>query len=264
MSGFYLMRRGWRDHPVFAREPYTEREAWQWLIEEAAFSSRKRRVSGDIVEVQRGQLIVSVRFLAGAWQWSKSRVDRFLTRLEREFMIGTAAGRSATVITLCNYDKYQFLREVGGTQPGTPAGHQRDTSGTNYKEGKEGLLLEEAKASSRHQARTARGSRLVAGWEPTPEGRQFCTDLGLDYPTTLAEFVDYWASIPGQRGVRLDWEATWRNRCRELAGRKGRNGRQPQRNGDLDIWLDVGREFDATGDDDPNDARSFLPAGRVC
>jgi len=24
-------------------------------------------------------------------------------------------------------------------------------------------------------------------------------------------FVDYWIAQPGQRGVKLDWEATWRN-----------------------------------------------------
>ena len=26
-----------------------------------------------------------------------------------------------------------------------------------------------------------------------------------------AKFTDYWASVPGQRGVKIDWAATWRN-----------------------------------------------------
>jgi len=40
----------------------------------------------------------------------------------------------------------------------------------------------------------------------------------------LAEFCDYWRGIPGQRGKKLDWPATWRNRMRELEGRARRNG----------------------------------------
>jgi hypothetical protein len=41
---------------------------------------------------------------------------------------------------------------------------------------------------------------------------------------SLVEFVDYWRGVPGQRGKKLDWPATWRNRMRELEGRARRNG----------------------------------------
>lgn len=33
------------------------------------------------------------------------------------------------------------------------------------------------------------------------------------------EFVDYWRGVPGAKGVKLDWIATWRNRMRELEKR---------------------------------------------
>lgn len=29
------------------------------------------------------------------------------------------------------------------------------------------------------------------------------------------EFRDYWIGVPGQRGCKLDWLATWRNQCRK-------------------------------------------------
>ena len=32
-------------------------------------------------------------------------------------------------------------------------------------------------------------------------------------------FHDYWIGIPGQRGVKLDWQATWRNRIRDVIDR---------------------------------------------
>lgn len=33
-----------------------------------------------------------------------------------------------------------------------------------------------------------------------------------------AEFVDYWRGVPGAKGAKLDWEATWRNRMRTKLG----------------------------------------------
>jgi hypothetical protein len=27
----------------------------------------------------------------------------------------------------------------------------------------------------------------------------------------FSEFRDYWIAVAGQRGVKLDWDATWRN-----------------------------------------------------
>lgn len=36
----------------------------------------------------------------------------------------------------------------------------------------------------------------------------------------LAEFIDYWRGVPGARGRKLDWPATFRNRLRELQGKR--------------------------------------------
>jgi hypothetical protein len=128
--GVFALDRGWFDHPQFADEPFTEREAWAWLIAEAAWRTRKRRVGSIVVELKRGQLAASIRFLAERWKWSKSRVERFLKRLKTGTMIGTDTGTGVLVITLCNYDKYQRVSLPGGTEcgteDGTTAGQQRD------------------------------------------------------------------------------------------------------------------------------------------
>ncbi len=44
----------------------------------------------------------------------------------------------------------------------------------------------------------------------------------VDAKAVTAEFVDYWTAVPGPKGRKLDWEATWRNRVREKAGRVSR------------------------------------------
>lgn len=70
-------------------------------------------------------------------------------------------------------------------------------------------------------AKTARGSRLSADWQPNAEDREFARQCGLDVERTAAEFRDYWVAVAGAKGVKLDWSATFRNRCRALAERAG-------------------------------------------
>ena len=33
----------------------------------------------------------------------------------------------------------------------------------------------------------------------------------VDLVKATEEFVDYWAGVPGSKGVKLDWPGTWRN-----------------------------------------------------
>jgi len=111
--GFFQVDRGVWSHPVFASEAFTEREAWLWLIARAAWKPNGVRVGQLLVHIERGQLAVSSRYLAEAWRWGKSSVARFLTKLNDAGMIEARHGRDATVITLCNYEKYQ----LGGVAP---------------------------------------------------------------------------------------------------------------------------------------------------
>lgn len=63
-----------------------------------------------------------------------------------------------------------------------------------------------------------KGSRLNAEWRlPQPWG-QWAVDQGLSPEVVRREgenFRDYWIGIPGQKGVKLDWQATWRNWIRK-------------------------------------------------
>ena len=145
MNGRYWMERGWMDHPAFRGERYTRAQAWVWLIENATWKQHRVLVDGKIITLKRGQLSYSTRYLAGAWDWSKSRVDRFLRNLVAETMVntrcsksGTASGTAQNVITICNYDRYQHRNSTSGTGAGTMLGQQRDSSGTNKNKGNKG------------------------------------------------------------------------------------------------------------------------------
>lgn len=73
---------------------------------------------------------------------------------------------------------------------------------------------------------TRRACRLPADWQPSPDEQAFAEQLGLDPSSVAAEFHDYWQALAGSKGTKLDWAATFRNRCREIAGRRPRSNGQ--------------------------------------
>lgn len=66
----------------------------------------------------------------------------------------------------------------------------------------------------------SKGTRLPEGWMPTMElvaqMRTECPDVDLEAEHRI--FTDYWIAQPGQKGVKVDWPATWRNWMRRKQG----------------------------------------------
>lgn len=178
MSGFVVMHREAADHPLFAGDT-ARLGAWAWLIMNACWKPARIRIKGTIVELQRGELSFSTRYLAEAWGWSKSRVDRFLSDLRDEGMIstrskigalsGTTAGQGQSIITICNYAKYQDVpeasRDNSGTTSGTTAGQQRDKEEQRNKE----TILEGREGGAGVHAREACEKPSEASPESAPE-----------------------------------------------------------------------------------------------
>ena len=67
-----------------------------------------------------------------------------------------------------------------------------------------------------------RGSRLPANWVPNKELADWskAERPDLDLRKVLEEFRDYWTSVAGSKGVKLDWDATWRNWVRKQTAPK--------------------------------------------
>lgn len=91
------------------------------------------------------------------------------------------------------------------------------------------------------KAPSARGTRVPADFKVDAEMREWAkTETPLvNVDEKLPEFIDYWASVPGQRGVKLDWVATWRNGMRkqqEFAERAIATSKKPV---DSDAWMNA-------------------------
>lgn len=62
-----------------------------------------------------------------------------------------------------------------------------------------------------------RGTRLPKDWTLPADWRVLCVAQrqDLDPDATAEGFRDYWIAVPGQKGLKLDWLATWRRWVRE-------------------------------------------------
>jgi hypothetical protein len=77
------------------------------------------------------------------------------------------------------------------------------------------------------EKKTQRGTRLPADCLLPPEWADFCKHQRPDLVPrqVFDEFRDYWIAQPGQKGVKTDWDATWRNWVRRQNAPKASPGR---------------------------------------
>lgn len=100
-------------------EPFDMRSAWVDLLL-LAYSHDEMRVShGQPVIVKRGQVPYSQRWLADRWGWSRGKVRRFLSILEKDQKIRVDGTNRNTMITIEKYAFWQDARPSDSTSDGT-------------------------------------------------------------------------------------------------------------------------------------------------
>lgn len=140
MTDYFKMARRIYKHPLFERDVFSRRDAWGWIIASACYKDLSTFIYGKEVFLKRGQLSYSIRFMAEKWRWDKAKVERFIGALKKNGMIETESEAGRLIITVCNYERFQYTDEKTETptepETETPARHQRDTSETNKKKDK--------------------------------------------------------------------------------------------------------------------------------
>lgn len=165
--GYIALYRGFFDHPMFKAEPFTEREAFAWMIMEAAHEGRRVRRGRETITLSRGELCHSVRFMAKAWKWrSSSRVVRVLEKWKNETAIVVKTEHETTHITICNYDKYQGSRDGNRNADGTLFG-----SAAEQRRNADGTLTEQTKPLNHLNTEIGGGASAPTPASPTKEKR---------------------------------------------------------------------------------------------
>lgn len=217
MTGVFAVSRGVFDHVFFSPEPYTEREAWLWLVGNAAWKAKRVRVGKKIFELRRGQCAYAERFLSEKWKWSKSRVHRFLDRLKSEAMIEPETDRYATLITICNYDKFAFDGTGSEPQSEPPSEPEVNRNWTKEEE-----LKKDNKRKNTHKARVG---PLPSDWKIPARSYEIAKAMGVDADELALGFRDYLASTGKQYA---DHDAAFCNWVRN-SQRFGRNTGPPRK-----------------------------------
>lgn len=126
MSGWFSLKRGMFQHPIFARKP--ERVAvWVWMIATAAWKDTRQDAGGKIVTVRRGQLLTSYRQISDATGVGVQVIRTLIDQLRGERAIDTETNTGRLLITICNYDKYQSGGGDDNTGSNTRATHAQHT-----------------------------------------------------------------------------------------------------------------------------------------
>lgn len=86
---------------------FSRREAFLFLVQKAVYQPQTVTIKGGRVELKRGQLCASVRFLADTWGWSKDKVSRTLSDFVSERRIDIFKDTLTSIISIVNYDLYQ-------------------------------------------------------------------------------------------------------------------------------------------------------------
>jgi len=115
----------WTEKRTFSRL-----EAWLDLLLQARYENTeaKQMAGNQVVTWGRGELVASLRFLAERWGWTKHKAESFMKLLKAQEMVKTrtATGTVQTIITICNYDSYNY--KPGDKQ--TVSGQYPDSSRT--------------------------------------------------------------------------------------------------------------------------------------
>jgi hypothetical protein len=230
MSGYARFHRSLIGHPAFRND--AEAMAFAYLVLRASWRPVRVRYKGKALNLNRGQLAMSVRDLAEAMDRDKGWVERLLKRLKSETMVETVTETGVMVITICNYEKYQAANDGSETPHETPGEtHARQTRDTEQRR-EEGKKEEgEANASPRAKRAGGQGTRLPDDWQPSrfsdgTVAREVIDRRGVEWARRVNEsFRNHWRSANGPTARKRDWQAAWANWVIEQDNRDGqRNG----------------------------------------
>lgn len=227
MTGYARIFRSLLGHPAFRND--AEAMAFAWMILHASWRQTTVRYKGRAVTLERGQLATSIRDMAAALDRDKAWVDRLWQRLRREAMIETRNETACSVITLCNYDRFQHHEPAPDARSETPFESRVETitrQSRDTEQKREERKKDPQKVTPSSEARPAksRAKQLPEDWRPADikptAAAAYRAANALGHQALRTELEKFRNHFAGQR--QADWDATWRNwviRASEWRGR---------------------------------------------
>ena len=129
--------------------------------------------------------------------WNHTRCDKELEHYKQQLTTASKAGKASALKRAMNKNPTSVEQSLDGRSTEVQPTNNQEPITINHKPIKE----------------NKRGSRLPQDWFLTKSMGDWATQErpDLDVRQVAEQFKDYWAAQAGQKGVKLDWDATWRN-----------------------------------------------------
>lgn len=80
---------------------------WLDLLFLATWEDRHQLVGKHLIVLRKGQLVASMSYLCKRWRRSRTMIEPWLNLLMNDGMIEKSVSHNISIITICNYEKYQ-------------------------------------------------------------------------------------------------------------------------------------------------------------
>ena len=129
--------------------------------------------------------------------WNHTRCDKELEHYKQQLTTASKAGKASALKRAMNKNPTSVEQSLDERSTEVQPTNNQEPRTINHKPIKE----------------NKRGSRLPQDWFLTKAMGDWATQErpDLDVRQVAEQFKDYWAAQAGQKGVKLDWDATWRN-----------------------------------------------------
>ena len=234
MEGWITLNRSLLDHELWQDEPFTRGQAWVDLLLLANHEPRKTLIGGDVVELEIGSYVTTIRRLSERWFRSIEWVTKYLRLLESENMIQTKVvgkGRQArTILLLVNYTVYQFVANAKPNAEQNANRSQADqlANAKRTQDGGKGVIDNNIYSTYSQQRNNGKREKEVSPsilTDTTPKGveknkfvkptleevEDFCYEQNLSIdPSQFIDFYETNGWMVGRNHMK-DWKAAARN-----------------------------------------------------
>jgi hypothetical protein len=243
----------------FKDTPFSEREAWIWLIAKAVFKPTTHRIGSTVYDVPRGSRFYTIRELMSAWKWGNTKVRNYLVFLEKQDMAVSENKSGKTLVTICNYNEYQFEKSQTNQAQITdkPETNQDQitkeqdkqiSSSLHSEDNTNPLSLSEPKKSPRKKA--APKSTISETWEPD----QGCIDkaysVGMDRTIIDVEAENFRNHHFNKQSKMVSWSlawGTWCNNWKKFQANKPQSFKAKNKPSEFDVLDELADRIEAQG-----------------
>lgn len=205
-----------------------ERAVYLQMCSEAEYNGPTEKWSqGVSVPLNNGQLIFGRRAWAEKFGVSEGVIRGVVDRLLATNLINQMrTGKNCVVTITYLYNEPSANRSRTANEPPiNPISNTEDSrQKTNTLPSGNGRAAEKGKPASKG-SRWIEGTTLPEDWLEWAKENTDHTEIGIQ--AQFEQFSDYWIAQPGQKGLKANWFATWKNWLRRSFNQPGHQPARP-------------------------------------